>query len=192
MLAITDRRSYQLQLLPTAESTTRPLQGQLGLRAWVGMPLHERLLSYKKWVAAQPRPAAPGIGCCICRNLCSCTLQFCAFLILLADRAWPLPQRRFFIFLAYLALLHQMGTALFRLMGALGREISRTNVFGSFALVLLILLGGFALKRPDIVSAAGVICDRVSTCASTIDVGAAAADSVRSAQCACLVVAGMC
>jgi hypothetical protein len=59
---------------------------------------------------------------------------------------------RFFIFLAYLALLHQMGTALFRLMGALGREISRTNVFGSFALVLLILLGGFALKRPDIVS----------------------------------------
>ncbi|KAF6262509.1 ATP-binding cassette transporter [Scenedesmus sp. NREL 46B-D3] len=57
---------------------------------------------------------------------------------------------RFFIFLGYLALLHQMGTALFRLMGALGREISRTNVFGSFALVLLILLGGFALKRPDI------------------------------------------
>ncbi|KAF6262511.1 ATP-binding cassette transporter [Scenedesmus sp. NREL 46B-D3] len=57
---------------------------------------------------------------------------------------------RFFVFFGYLTLLHQMGTSLFRLMGALGREVSRTNVFGSFALVLLILLGGFALKRPDI------------------------------------------
>ncbi len=57
---------------------------------------------------------------------------------------------RFFIFVAYLFLLHQMGTALFRLMGALGREVNRTNMFGSFVLVLLILLSGFALKRPDI------------------------------------------
>jgi hypothetical protein len=57
---------------------------------------------------------------------------------------------RFFIYVAYLFLLHQMGTALFRLMGALGREINRTNMFGSFILVLLILLSGFALKRPDI------------------------------------------
>eukprot|EP00879_Flechtneria_rotunda_P006755 GHRR01007099.1.p1 GENE.GHRR01007099.1~~GHRR01007099.1.p1 ORF type:complete len:1177 (+),score=387.98 GHRR01007099.1:1343-4873(+) len=57
---------------------------------------------------------------------------------------------RFFVFLAYLILLHQMGVALFRLMGALGREVSRTNVFGSFVLVLLILLGGFALKYQDI------------------------------------------
>lgn len=31
---------------------------------------------------------------------------------------------------AYLFLLHQMGTALFRLMGALGRELNRTNMFG--------------------------------------------------------------
>lgn len=57
---------------------------------------------------------------------------------------------RFFLFLVYLFLIHQMGTSLFRLMGALGREISRTNVFGSFALVLVILLGGFALKYDDI------------------------------------------
>lgn len=51
---------------------------------------------------------------------------------------------------AYLFLLHQMGTALFRLMGALGRELNRTNMYGSFILVLLILLSGFAMKRPDI------------------------------------------
>lgn len=57
---------------------------------------------------------------------------------------------RYFIFTAYLFLLHQMGIALFRLMGGLGRELNRTNMFGGFALVLLILLGGFALKREDI------------------------------------------
>lgn len=57
---------------------------------------------------------------------------------------------RFFIYIAYLILLHQMGIALFRLMGALGRDVSITNVYGSFVLVLIILLGGFALKRPDI------------------------------------------
>lgn len=38
------------------------------------------------------------------------------------------------------------------MMAALGRDITRTNVFGSLAMVLLILLGGFALKRPDVVS----------------------------------------
>lgn len=37
---------------------------------------------------------------------------------------------RFVIFMVYLFLLHQMGTALFRLMGALGRELNRTNMFG--------------------------------------------------------------
>lgn len=37
---------------------------------------------------------------------------------------------RFFVFTAYLFLLHQMGVALFRLMGALGREMNRTNMFG--------------------------------------------------------------
>jgi hypothetical protein len=39
-----------------------------------------------------------------------------------------------------------MGISLFRLMGGLGRTLERSNMFGSFALVLLILLGGFALK----------------------------------------------
>jgi glycogen synthase len=38
------------------------------------------------------------------------------------------------------------------MIAALGRNITRTNVFGSLAMVLLILLGGFALKRPDVVS----------------------------------------
>lgn len=67
-----------------------------------------------------------------------------------SDLQSHLPCCRFWLFLVYLFLIHQMGTALFRLMGALGREISRTNVFGSFALVLVILLGGFALKYQDI------------------------------------------
>ncbi|KAF6261001.1 ATP-binding cassette transporter [Scenedesmus sp. NREL 46B-D3] len=57
---------------------------------------------------------------------------------------------RFFVYLGYLLLLHQMGIALFRMMAALGRDVTRTNVFGSLAMVLLILLGGFALKRPDV------------------------------------------
>jgi len=34
----------------------------------------------------------------------------------------------------YLFLLHQMGVALFRLMGALGREMNRTNMFGRYLL----------------------------------------------------------
>jgi hypothetical protein len=38
---------------------------------------------------------------------------------------------RYFIFTAYLFLLHTMGVALFRLMGGLGRELNRTNMFGS-------------------------------------------------------------
>lgn len=57
---------------------------------------------------------------------------------------------RFLIYLGYLFLLHQMGVALFRLMGALGRDSAVTNVYGSFVLVALILLGGFALKKPDV------------------------------------------
>lgn len=40
-----------------------------------------------------------------------------------------------------------MAIALFRLMGALGRDFNRTNVYGSFVLVLVILLGGFALTK---------------------------------------------
>jgi hypothetical protein len=42
------------------------------------------------------------------------------------------------------------------MMAALGRDITCTNVFGSLAMVLLILLGGFALKRPDVVSCCGM------------------------------------
>ncbi len=39
---------------------------------------------------------------------------------------------------------------MFRLMGALGRDYNRTNVYGSFAMVLTILLGGFVLRKSSI------------------------------------------
>ncbi|CAK9171344.1 unnamed protein product, partial [Ilex paraguariensis] len=43
-----------------------------------------------------------------------------------------------------------MAYALFRLMGALGRNIIVANTFGSFAILTVIVMGGFVLSRADI------------------------------------------
>ncbi|XP_041005142.1 ABC transporter G family member 32 isoform X2 [Juglans microcarpa x Juglans regia] len=46
--------------------------------------------------------------------------------------------------------LHQMSIALFRLMGSLGRNMIVANTFGSFAMLVVMALGGFIISRDDI------------------------------------------
>ncbi|KAK4490942.1 hypothetical protein RD792_001662 [Penstemon davidsonii] len=58
--------------------------------------------------------------------------------------------RRFFKQSLLLICANQMASGLFRLMGALGRNIIVANTFGSFALVTVLVLGGFILSRDDI------------------------------------------
>ncbi|WOL15051.1 hypothetical protein Cni_G23832 [Canna indica] len=56
------------------------------------------------------------------------------------------------LFKQYLLLLgvNQMASGLFRLIGAVGRNMVVANTFGSFALVILIALGGFILSREQV------------------------------------------
>ncbi|KAJ0514371.1 putative ABC transporter, AAA+ ATPase domain, ABC-2 type transporter, ABC-transporter [Helianthus annuus] len=51
--------------------------------------------------------------------------------------------RQFFLLLA----VNQMSSALFRFIGSLGRDMIVANTFGSFALLLVFVLGGFVLSR---------------------------------------------
>ncbi|XP_047322060.1 ABC transporter G family member 32-like isoform X2 [Impatiens glandulifera] len=48
--------------------------------------------------------------------------------------------------------LHQMSIALFRVMASLGRNLVVANTFGSFALLVVMILGGFILSRDRIPS----------------------------------------
>ncbi|KAK9141567.1 hypothetical protein Syun_010967 [Stephania yunnanensis] len=54
-------------------------------------------------------------------------------------------------FLLYF-LLHQMSTSLFRVMGSLGRNMIVANTFGSFAMLVVMALGGFIISRDSIPS----------------------------------------
>ncbi|KAL5572721.1 hypothetical protein UlMin_022318 [Ulmus minor] len=54
-------------------------------------------------------------------------------------------------FLLYFS-LHQMSIALFRLMGSLGRNMIVANTFGSFAMLVVMALGGFIISRDHIPS----------------------------------------
>jgi ABC-type multidrug transport system ATPase subunit len=54
---------------------------------------------------------------------------------------------RFFRYILLLFLMHQLAIALFRTIGALGRSMVIANTFGSFALLVVFLLGGFILAR---------------------------------------------
>ncbi|KAL0330857.1 UNVERIFIED_CONTAM: Pleiotropic drug resistance protein 1 [Sesamum angustifolium] len=49
-----------------------------------------------------------------------------------------------------LLLVHQSASALFRFIGAAGRNMIVANTFGLFALLLLFALGGFVLSREDV------------------------------------------
>jgi ABC-type multidrug transport system ATPase subunit/ABC-type multidrug transport system permease subunit len=48
--------------------------------------------------------------------------------------------------------VHQMATSLFRFIASLGRNMIVANTFGAFALLVVLLLGGFLLSRHDIKS----------------------------------------
>lgn len=56
------------------------------------------------------------------------------------------------LFRQYLLLVcvHQMSVALFRFIASVGRNMIVANTFGSFALLMVLLLGGFLLSRHDI------------------------------------------
>ncbi|KAL2544694.1 ABC transporter G family member 40 [Forsythia ovata] len=49
-----------------------------------------------------------------------------------------------------LLLMHQSASALFRFIGAVGRNMIVANTFGLFALLMLFALGGFVLSREDV------------------------------------------
>ncbi|KAL3696050.1 hypothetical protein R1sor_010126 [Riccia sorocarpa] len=57
---------------------------------------------------------------------------------------------RFFRYMFLLFLMHQMALGLFRLIGALARNMVIANTFGSFALLIVLLLGGFILSKDNI------------------------------------------
>ncbi|KAG8375491.1 hypothetical protein BUALT_Bualt10G0105400 [Buddleja alternifolia] len=57
---------------------------------------------------------------------------------------------RFFRHFFLLILVNQTASGLFRLLGALGRNMIVANTFGSSALVTIFVLGGFILSRDDI------------------------------------------
>jgi len=54
---------------------------------------------------------------------------------------------RFFKQYLIFVLANQMSSGLFRMTGALGRNIIVANTFGSFALLAVLVLGGFILSR---------------------------------------------
>ncbi|KAE8056426.1 hypothetical protein FH972_013201 [Carpinus fangiana] len=58
--------------------------------------------------------------------------------------------KRFFRQYLLLVCINQMASALFRFIAALGRDMTVANTFGSFALLLVIVLGGFVLSRNDV------------------------------------------
>lgn len=66
---------------------------------------------------------------------------------------WPTPPpgtRGPIRYLVLLFLMHQMAIGLFRTIGAIGRTMVISNTFGSFALLILFVLGGFILSKDKI------------------------------------------
>lgn len=57
---------------------------------------------------------------------------------------------RFFKQYLVLVCLNQMASALFRLIGSLGRDMIVANTFGSFSLLLVFVMGGFIVSRDDV------------------------------------------
>lgn len=55
--------------------------------------------------------------------------------------------RRLFKQYLLLLLVNQMASGLFRFLAALGREMIVANTFGSFSLLVIMVLGGFILSH---------------------------------------------
>ncbi|KAK9149767.1 hypothetical protein Scep_008524 [Stephania cephalantha] len=58
--------------------------------------------------------------------------------------------QRFFRHFVVLVLTNQMASGLFRMLGAMARDMVIADTFGSFALVIVLALGGFIMSRVDI------------------------------------------
>lgn len=54
---------------------------------------------------------------------------------------------RFLAQFLLLFFLHQMSLALFRVIASLGRNMIVANTFGSFAMLVVMILGGFIISR---------------------------------------------
>ncbi|CAK0753548.1 hypothetical protein CVIRNUC_002229 [Coccomyxa viridis] len=57
---------------------------------------------------------------------------------------------RFFVFWCIMFLVHQMGVAMFRLMGAIGRTLVIATSMGSLAVLVIVTMSGFVLAYPQI------------------------------------------
>ncbi len=58
--------------------------------------------------------------------------------------------RRFFVFWCIMFLVHQMGVAMFRLMGAIGRTLVIATSMGSLAVLVIVTMSGFVLAYPQV------------------------------------------
>lgn len=59
------------------------------------------------------------------------------------------PHCRFFKQYLLLVCINQMASGLFRSMAAIGRSVIVASTFGTFALLVILVLGGFVLSRGD-------------------------------------------
>eukprot|EP00850_Spirogloea_muscicola_P018226 SM000165S02187 [mRNA] locus=s165:830:10558:+ [translate_table: standard] len=57
---------------------------------------------------------------------------------------------RFFRHVLILFLIHQCSCAIFKVIGALARTMTIANTFGGFGLLVVLIMGGFVLAKPDI------------------------------------------
>lgn len=60
------------------------------------------------------------------------------------------PRARFIKQYFLLVCINQMASGLFRFMGAVGRNIIVANTVGSFALLAVMVMGGFILSRGEV------------------------------------------
>lgn len=60
------------------------------------------------------------------------------------------PHARFIKQYFLLVCINQMASGLFRFMGAVGRNIIVANTVGSFALLAVMVMGGFILSRGEV------------------------------------------
>jgi hypothetical protein len=75
------------------------------------------------------------------------------FILLSVHRFWDLIDWSWFVMCRFLGqflllfFLHQTSLALFRVMASLGRNMIVANTFGSFALLVVMILGGFIITK---------------------------------------------
>ena len=75
---------------------------------------------------------------------------------------------RFFAFLCLLFLMHQFSVSFFRLVGAICRNVVIAFGTGSFALITILMLGGFVISYGEIPPApAGPLCSPPEPCCAT-------------------------